>query len=198
MDIQRTRRSKKSFIRRSKVSTIPVKESPAKFSFSQIKDSKVSSSKTVDFLSLFLNPQAEEQKKTEVKIPEEKHNTNIINKVKVTEEDTLKDLLSKAKPTSSKEKRNEQIKRHQSFADSTKSKRKIPVRDSLAVASSAVVSLKPAIEKSRRIEFIDILNSLLVPPVIEVNIRVEDARKDEKIFIVTLGSEKISKELCLE
>jgi len=193
MDIQRSRRSKKSFIRKSKVSIIPVKESPAKFCFSQIRESMAPSSKTVDFLSLFLNPQAEEQKRTE--IPKDKHNEESANKVSVTEEDKLKDLLTKGKSISSKEKHKEQQqrKRHDNTIDPIRSKRKIKDSDSLAMESSIVVSLKPVITKTHKMEFIDILNSLLAPPIIEVNIRVEEVKEDEKVYIVTLSSKQISK-----
>eukprot|EP00826_Nyctotherus_ovalis_P041394 TRINITY_DN4157_c0_g2_i2.p1 TRINITY_DN4157_c0_g2~~TRINITY_DN4157_c0_g2_i2.p1 ORF type:complete len:199 (+),score=62.57 TRINITY_DN4157_c0_g2_i2:175-771(+) len=198
MDIQRPRRSKKSFIRKSRVSIIPVKESPAKFSFSQVRDT-ASSGKTVDFLSLFLNPQAEESKAPEVKSEREISVGKVENKVEATEEDKLKGLLTKGKSISSKEKRREQEqrKRRENFADDSKSKKFLD-SDSLAPNSPVVVSLTPVNAKPRQTDFIELLNSLLVPPVIEVNIRMEEAKEDEKAFIVSLSSEQISKEMCKE
>lgn len=195
MDTQRSRRSKKSLVRKSRVSIIPAKESPAKFSFAQVRDN-AASGKGVDFLSLFLNPQDEENKASEVKSKRDTNAGEVANKVETTEEDKLKGLLTKGNSVSSKEKRREQEqrKRRENFADDSRSKRFLDVAPP-AADKFVAVSLAPASNKPRAVDFVELLNSLLVPPVVEVNIRVEEAKEDEKAFIVSLSSEQISKEV---
>ena len=199
MDMQKSRHGKKSFIRKSKVSIIPTKESPNKFSFSQIKDSFAPLGKSIDYLSLFLNPQnenaPESKRANEVKAIGEKLVSDELNKLGLSEEENLKNLLDRGKEISFKEeiKESEQCKRHVNYEDNTKSKRRIENEFLAPPNNNAIVTIKRKEEKEYKIELFHILDSLLAPPVIETNIKVVSKREDTKIYVITIGSESISK-----